>query len=479
MNRLLLALILVCIGQTLSAQYIYTIKADSVKITNSCDTAELIIENHSQNVLGFLYNRGRGRTEFRRPGKLNDSTLVLGEDTIVINGSASANNGLSTSGSFAQLGQSPGASGNPAALINNREIPLNGFNMLYTGAGRIGFNNTNPAYGLHINRSVGILKDSLPLIRITNRFSPSFLVRSCLTIDTTTGLIQRMDFNDITNINTVLTYPRNVLNAPREMITNGFSFRIITMKGDSYLFIDSLNQVIGDYNAINSGMKMQISQKSKNIRIGNPNNSEIFLDDKVHDFSMLSLNAAGNSQDTFFNFKLTNGKVRFNRYGNGTHTGTPVKSALFTEKGEIIEGELPVTSIAAGNGITVNSSGGTHTVALNNILYDQGVYLPTATTGTNVTNITVDTAMFVRQQGFVSVSATVQITTNTDSTASSFDLSIPITSNFANTANLIGVVSNVSGTILANVANDRATVNFTSTTAGTETLTIEFRYRIL
>jgi hypothetical protein len=54
-----------------------------VKITNSCDTAELIIENHTQNVCGFLFNKGRGRTEFRRAAvKIDDYTYVVGCDTI-------------------------------------------------------------------------------------------------------------------------------------------------------------------------------------------------------------------------------------------------------------------------------------------------------------------------------------------------------------------------------------------------------------
>jgi hypothetical protein len=48
------------------SQNIYQIRADSVRIYNDCDTAELIIENHTQMVPGYLYNKGRGRTEFRR-----------------------------------------------------------------------------------------------------------------------------------------------------------------------------------------------------------------------------------------------------------------------------------------------------------------------------------------------------------------------------------------------------------------------------
>jgi hypothetical protein len=53
MKRILFLLALLCLEEALHAQFINTIKADSVKITNSCDTAGLIIENHKQNVCGF------------------------------------------------------------------------------------------------------------------------------------------------------------------------------------------------------------------------------------------------------------------------------------------------------------------------------------------------------------------------------------------------------------------------------------------
>lgn len=104
MKRILFLLILLCLEKALHAQYVYTIKADSVKITNSCDTAELIIENHTQTVPGFLYNRGRGRTEFRRAEKLNDSTIVIGGDTFLLRGNTTASNGLSMGGKDVQFG---------------------------------------------------------------------------------------------------------------------------------------------------------------------------------------------------------------------------------------------------------------------------------------------------------------------------------------------------------------------------------------
>lgn len=110
MNRILLFLALMGAGQVVHAQYVYTIKADSVKITNTCDTAELIIENHTQTVPGFLFNKGRGRTEFRKLlQNVNDNTFLIGGDT------------LSLSNFWKQGGNSFGATG---LLGTNDNYPL-------------------------------------------------------------------------------------------------------------------------------------------------------------------------------------------------------------------------------------------------------------------------------------------------------------------------------------------------------------------
>ncbi|AEV99270.1 hypothetical protein A4D02_32230 [Niastella koreensis] len=113
MKRILLLLVLVCLEKGLHAQtprtpYIYTIKADSVKITNTCDTAELIIENHTQSVPGFLFNKGRGRTEFRRGLlKLTDSVYVVGGDTLRMNPWLQGGNRFGTTGSFGTMDNNP------------------------------------------------------------------------------------------------------------------------------------------------------------------------------------------------------------------------------------------------------------------------------------------------------------------------------------------------------------------------------------
>lgn len=78
---------------SLFAQYTHHIKADSVRIYNDSCKAELILENSTKNVNGFLYNNGNGRTEFRKALlRINDSVWLIGEDTLNTNNSQSASN---------------------------------------------------------------------------------------------------------------------------------------------------------------------------------------------------------------------------------------------------------------------------------------------------------------------------------------------------------------------------------------------------
>jgi hypothetical protein len=59
--------------------------------------------------------------------------------------SSLANNGLSKNGDTVQFGQTVNAVGNPAALNNSREIPLNGYNIGFSGTGTIGIGTAAPA----------------------------------------------------------------------------------------------------------------------------------------------------------------------------------------------------------------------------------------------------------------------------------------------------------------------------------------------
>lgn len=144
MNRWLFMLVLTCTSQAIFAQYVYTIKADSVKITNSCDTAELIIENHTQNVSGFLYNKGRGRTEFRKLyQKISDSAFLIGGDT------------LKLSNIWLQGGNRFGATGKFGTLDDNHiDIYTNGMKRArWTNTGKLFINDEEDlgSYHLQVN----------------------------------------------------------------------------------------------------------------------------------------------------------------------------------------------------------------------------------------------------------------------------------------------------------------------------------------
>lgn len=92
------------------SQFIYQIKADSVRIHNDTCNAELILENGTRNVNGFLYNKGNGRTEFRKALiKVNDSLYLIGADSLKMSSSSNSsgnawlltgNNGTDTSINF-------------------------------------------------------------------------------------------------------------------------------------------------------------------------------------------------------------------------------------------------------------------------------------------------------------------------------------------------------------------------------------------
>jgi len=85
--KLRLMMLCLCLGTICKAQHVYNMKADSVRIYSDCDTAELVIRNHTKDTLSYLYNKGNGRTEFRRirMDQMNDGRIAItGGDTATI-----------------------------------------------------------------------------------------------------------------------------------------------------------------------------------------------------------------------------------------------------------------------------------------------------------------------------------------------------------------------------------------------------------
>lgn len=90
MTKIVLTLAFILSVNITNAQYISTVSADSVKITNDSCNAELILENNTKAQIGFLYNYGIGRTEFRPTlEKIGIGFYLLGYDTLNLKLSAS------------------------------------------------------------------------------------------------------------------------------------------------------------------------------------------------------------------------------------------------------------------------------------------------------------------------------------------------------------------------------------------------------
>ncbi len=121
MQRLFLTLIFSFFCFSAFTQHIYKIKTDSLLVTNDSCTAELNLENSTKFVNGFLYNKGKGRTEFRRAMiKLTDSTYLFGADTLNFR---SLLNTIGFSGS--NIYNSNGS------LTGNRMLTLNSYSLSF------------------------------------------------------------------------------------------------------------------------------------------------------------------------------------------------------------------------------------------------------------------------------------------------------------------------------------------------------------
>lgn len=87
MKKICLVILLASGAFTATAQKKYQISADSVRIFSDCGIAELIIENKTKHVEGYLFNKHLGRTEFRRLElvSVGDSAIAIpGQDTILL-----------------------------------------------------------------------------------------------------------------------------------------------------------------------------------------------------------------------------------------------------------------------------------------------------------------------------------------------------------------------------------------------------------
>lgn len=105
-NKILLLLTISTLGVLSGfSQSTLPFRGDTIRIYKQGGSAELVIENKTKDTTGFLYNKGGGRTEFRRVKKINDTTIVFGADTLTV-GSGSGPATVTTKNPITKAGDS-------------------------------------------------------------------------------------------------------------------------------------------------------------------------------------------------------------------------------------------------------------------------------------------------------------------------------------------------------------------------------------
>lgn len=106
---------------------------------------------------------------------IQEQQLQIDSLKVAGSGSSSANNGLSSSNGNVVLGQNIGQQGNPAALLSNRQIPLNNYNLVFTNdaqntanTARVGFGVATPAAKVDIRTNTSLAESSPIALSIEN-----------------------------------------------------------------------------------------------------------------------------------------------------------------------------------------------------------------------------------------------------------------------------------------------------------------------
>lgn len=120
---------------------------------------------------------------------------------------------------------------------------------------------------------------------------------------------------------------------------------------------------------------------------------------------------------------------------------------------------------------------------LYNGIGSSGKYNPTFTSVTNLDSTPTGTDfLWVRIGNIIHVSGRFTYDPTAGSTFSEFRLSLPVASNLASTNDCIGSggdANNVVFEVLADITNNEAKVNFTSSGTGSSTASLMFSYEVL
>jgi hypothetical protein len=154
-----------------------------------------------------------------------------------------------------------------------------------------------------------------------------------------------------------------------------------------------------------------------------------------------------------------------------------------TTTGDLITstGSTPVRIPAGTNGDYLRMVSGSPTWQSLSSTLSSGSFTPTLTTTTNIASSTGARGIFTRTINVIDFSITVQITPTAGATTTSFNVDIPIASNFTTGLEVVGTCSaDGSNTqhLTLDTTNDKITGTFTSSGTSAVWVTLEGKYTI-
>ena len=124
-------------------------------------------------------------------------------------------------------------------------------------------------------------------------------------------------------------------------------------------------------------------------------------------------------------------------------------------------------------------------------MFSSGGYTPTVSGVVNAINATPNSATFIKVGGIVTCSIQMEITMDAGETTGSFELSLPVASDFASTKNLFGLMQcSTGGTLLAEIVAIDINAEITNNTcfvsletanaaANIQYVNMQFQYEVL
>lgn len=215
----------------------------------------------------------------------------------------SANDGLSILSGVVKLGQLVGAVGNPAQLIESREIPLAGFNIFYSGIGNNVFGTTtNNGAKLQIQGSVGLnqtllsLKTSAaytvatPIIQIRDSGDVIVLEARAPQSAGFTSLFIGRNAGTACTTNTCVGFGEDTL----RLVTTGTSNNAIGFRALAALLTGTSNTSIGhaSSNGLTTGSRNQVIGRTALLRSATASDNIVIGDSSMQEVSANTANVA-------------------------------------------------------------------------------------------------------------------------------------------------------------------------------------------